>query len=873
MRVESLFYEGKSMTKFKLRAIATTALVASFAVPGVVYAQMEDEIVVTATKREKTLQQTPVAVTVTTEDTITKTQILDIADLQSVTTSLRVYSLQTSANTNFIIRGFGNGANNAGIEPSVGVFIDGVYRSRSAAQIGDLPKLNRVEVLRGPQSTLFGKNASAGVISVITAKPSFETTGYVEAGTGNLDLRLFKAYVSGPISENVAASIGGSFNKRDGYTDSPSGKNTINERDRYNIRGQLLFQPSDNLDIRLIADYNRINEVCCTVANFQNGLTSLAIQALGGQLADPADPFAYVAFNNKDPRNKVNDGGISAHVDYEAEKFNVTSITAYRTNQSTATYDADFTSLDLLSDVSLNNVIQTFTQELRLTSTGDNTVDWMVGGYYFNEDVKGADTVVAGSAFRSYVDILAGGPATLGLIEAANGFAPGSFFANGTGLFDDFTQKDESFSAYGTLDFHINDRLTLTGGLNYTDDSKKVTGQAGVTEPFSGVDLEGAGAFNSLVLAGVAGNFPNIAAACGLGFLPFSPANVGAVLGVGSCPALGGVPGAVAFGGLQQQVAAGVGTLDLSDPAQNPFLGLQALQFLPPFLGFPNSVENGKTSDSKLTWTARAAYDASDNVSLYASAATGFKASSWNLSRDSRPFTSDASAIRSAGLALSNQSFGTRFAGPEKATVFEFGVKARFERGAINIAVFDQTIKGFQSNTFLGTGFVLSNAGKQSTKGLEVDATFVPIDPLKLTFAMTLLDPVYDSFVNAPGAGGTIVDRSGQKPAGIPSTAIALSATYTHEFSGSMTGFVRGDYQYESSVQVVEILPPRRRVSTVNASAGLGWDNGLDIRFWARNLFNDQYFLSAFPGVVQAGTINAYPSQPRTFGVSVRKSF
>ncbi len=861
------------MTKFKLKAIATTALVASFAMPGVVFAQMEDEIVVTATKREKTLQQTPVAVTVTTEDTIVKTQILDISDLQSVATSLRVNTLQTSANTNFIIRGFGNGANNAGIEPSVGVFIDGVYRSRSAAQIGDLPKLNRIEVLRGPQSTLFGKNASAGVISIVTAKPSFESNGYVELGTGNLDLRLAKAYLSGPLSDNVAASIGGSINKRDGFSDSALGLTKVNQRDRFNVRGQLLIQPNDNLDIRFIADYNKIDEVCCTVTNFQNGPTAGAIQALGGQLADPSDPFAYNTFYNKDPRNTVKDGGVSMHLDYEADNFAVTSITSYRSNKSGATYDADFTTLELLSDVSLDNNIDTFTQELRVTSTGDNTVDWMFGGYYFNEDVKVADTIVAGSAFRSYVDILAGGPSSLALIEAANGFAPGSFFANGTGLFDNFTQDDESFTAYGTLDLHVTDRLTLTGGLNYTDDSKNVTGNALVTEPFSGVDLAGAGGFNSLVLASVAGNFPNIAAACGLGFLPFSPANVGAVLGTAACPALGGIPGAVAFGGLQANVAAGVGALDLSDPAQNPLLGLQALQFLPPFLGFPNSVESGKTSDSKLTWTARAAFDATDNVSVYGSAATGFKASSWNLSRDSRPFVSDTAAINGAGLALSNQSFGTRFAGPEKATVFELGMKARFERGAVNIAVFDQTIKGFQSNTFLGTGFVLSNAGKQSTQGIEIDATYVPIDPLKLTFAMTLLDPVYDSFVNAPGAGGTIVDRSGQKPAGIPSVSIATSATYTHTFDSGITAFVRGDYQYESGVQVVEILAPRRTVSLVNASAGVEWENGLDVRVWARNLTNDKFYTSAFPGVVQAGTINAYPNAPRTYGVSVRKSF
>ena len=132
-------------------------------------------VTITATKREQTLQDVPVAVSVVDSSVIEQAEIVDLNDLQSIVPSLRIGQYQSSANTNFIIRGFGNGDNNAGIEPSVGVFIDGVYRSRSAAQISDLPNIERVEVLRGPQSTLFGKNASAGVISIVTQKPQYRT--------------------------------------------------------------------------------------------------------------------------------------------------------------------------------------------------------------------------------------------------------------------------------------------------------------------------------------------------------------------------------------------------------------------------------------------------------------------------------------------------------------------------------------------------------------------------------------------------------------------------------------------------------------------------------------------------------------------------
>ena len=142
-------------------------------------AQSVEEIIVTATKTEKTLQEVPVAVSVVNADTIEKAGITDMFDLKSVVPSLETRQYQSSTNATFFIRGFGNGSNNPGVEPSVALFIDGVYRSSMQSQISDLPLLERIEVLRGPQSTLFGKNASAGVINIVTKKPSFDRSGYV----------------------------------------------------------------------------------------------------------------------------------------------------------------------------------------------------------------------------------------------------------------------------------------------------------------------------------------------------------------------------------------------------------------------------------------------------------------------------------------------------------------------------------------------------------------------------------------------------------------------------------------------------------------------------------------------------------------------
>jgi len=301
-------------------------------------------------------------------------------------------------------------------------------------------------------------------------------------------------------------------------------------------------------------------------------------------------------------------------------------------------------------------------------------------------------------------------------------------------------------------------------------------------------------------------------------------------------------------------------------------------------------VEDGKTSDDKLTWTARAAFDVSDNINVYASAATGFKSSSWNLSRGSRPFFSDGAALQAAGLlpnnyvlgptAATSRNFGTRFAGPEEATVYELGLKAKFTKGAINIAVFDQTIEGFQSNIFLGSGFSLANAGEQSTKGVEVDATFSPVPAIELTFAGAFLDPVYDSFVNGPAPGGGITDLSGQRPAGIPETSLNIGANFYYPVGDNAKGYVRGDWQYESEVQSNEAIfattgaeQPFRTVNLFNAAAGVKFDGGLSVQVWGRNLFNDEYVSTVFPGVLQAGVINGYRNAPRTYGINLRQSF
>ena len=783
---------------------------------------MLEEVVVTATKRQQTLQEIPIAVSVVSAETIEQSQVLDIKDLQTLVPSLRVTQLQGSAQTNFIIRGFGNGANNPGIEPSVGVFVDGVYRSRVGSALADLPKVERIEVLRGPQSTLFGKNASAGVISVVTAKPDMDGfSGSIGGTVGNYNQTIIRGDVTGPLSDTVGFSLFASANERDGYFDNLTTGTAFNELNRWNFRGQLLWTPSDRAEVRLIVDAEEIDEVCCGVANIVDGPTGGLIRLLGGDLVGN-DPFAYENYQDFDPSNKIETQGTSLHIDYDFDSFSLTSITAFRTLDQFQSGDVDFTSAQLISPSAADTrhtKIDTFTQELRLTSTSDGPLQWMVGAFYFNEEVEHDETFGLGPAFRPYVDGLlagAGAPVNLAFIEGALGLPVGTFYAEGTGnLLEDYALDDETLSLFAQFDIDLTDALTLTVGANYTQSEKEAS-----------ADVVNNNLFGTLPLAAI-----------GLG-------------------------------------------------------GLESAQFLPPFVTYPNSVEDGKSDDSKTTYSIRLAYDVTSNVSVYGGVSTGFKATSWNLSQDTGPIATDLAALLAAadpalpalpalGLPPGVANYpgastpATRFAGPEESTVYEVGLKGEWDTFAINVAVFDQEIEGFQSNIFSGTGFNLANAGKQSTEGLELDATWTPVEGLRIGFAGTWLDPLYDDFQGAIGPDGLPADLSGQKPAGIPEFSANTNVTYKFAI-GDIQSYVRVEHVYEEDVQVVDNIPKSiasREVNMFNASAGFTLSNGLDFNLWGRNLNDDEYLLSAFPSVAQAGSISGYPNQPRTYGLTVKYNF
>ena len=823
----------------------------------------DDEIIVTASKREQTLQEVPIAVSVVDDRAIEQSNVQDLFDLQTMVPSLRISQLQAASQSNFIIRGFGNGANNPGIESSVGVFIDGVYRSRSAAAIADLPVLERVEVLRGPQSTLFGKNVSAGAISITTKKPEFEWGGSVEASYGRFEEVIFKGSLTGPISDKLAFRVSGSTNNRDGYYTNAVDGSDLNERNRWSVRADLLFEPTDNLSFRVIGDYNKIDEVCCGAIQLINGPATLVIGApppigLGKIIDSAADRAFNVAFDEQ-VINQLTGKGVSGQMDLDFGGAALTSITAYREQSDRSDTDADFSAADIAINPQ-DRSFETFTQEIRLASTGDNTLDWLFGAFYFDENVDSRRDVIFGNDARPFFDRLAfsstlptGPGSALTFLELVTPFGPPntpSFFTPGSGFFGEYHLDNRSYSLFGQLDLHLTDRLTLSGGIAYLNDRKLVQTNESLTEMFA---IAGR---SLLQQVGFAGAFTQITG------LPATPANIGAN------------PGAAGVANTISNTSCNASTV----PNCNALLGLTALQLFQIPVNIPDStnpLDNGRHQDDKVTYTLRAGYELADWLSSYFTYSKGWKASAVNLSSDSRapdPVT---------GLG--------RAAFPEDVTLYELGFKAKFDQGYINVAVFDQTIKGFQSNIFNGTGFVLANAGEQSVRGFEVESLWQPWEPLVATAGITYLDPEYDSFPNAPCAsfvgaapaaclvpGATTFDASGLRPAGISKWSAAVSLTYTQPLTETLDMYLRGEADIQSDVQAIENVPAAvasRNVEQLNVSVGFNWENGFEIQGWMRNALNDKYIIQAFPSVAQPGSFSGYLNEPRTYGVTVRKKF
>jgi len=488
----------------------------------------ENQIIITAQGRRQVLQDVPIAVTAVGGDEMKNSGATDIRQLNQLAPSLLVSSTGSEANGSARVRGIGTVGDNPGLESSVSVFIDGVYRSRSGIGLNELGEIDRVEVLRGPQGTLFGRNSSAGLINIITKKPRFTPEVYGEATVGNYNLKRLSGGVTGPLSDTIAARLDAVWVKRDGFYNDPANHTTINNRNRFFTRGQLLFQPDDKLSVRLIGDYSWRKERCCAAVYVDNSVNS-NIGNLNEVASPLLQPGAVPARTNDSGNNIVNvlrdlgqnlnalhsgysrtvsvtpgrdytgttrDYGVSGEVDYNLGAATLTSITAYRHYYADQGGDIDYSTVDILyrAPGGASRRFNTFTQELRLQGNAlNNHLDWLVGAYYANEDLVVHDNLKFGSQYGRFATcriVSPGGlsalysptsPACLAARPAVFGAASPLIYAafdnldhmNNVGSTDDrYHQKSKNWALFTHNIVHITPQIDFTVGARYTHESK-----------------------------------------------------------------------------------------------------------------------------------------------------------------------------------------------------------------------------------------------------------------------------------------------------------------------------------------------------------------------------------------------------------------
>lgn len=466
------------MTGYRYFGIGCLTLVAlTLMVSPAQAARVIEEIVVFSTKREESLSEVPIAVSAFNADELQRAGVEDIRDLQQLSPNLVLTSTQSeTAGTTARLRGVGTTGDNLGLESSVAVFVDGVYRNRNSVALTDLGALERVEVLRGPQGTLFGKNATAGLIQIITPKPDLEEFGgSVEGLAGSDSQYRVSGSLTGPIFDNTGFRLDGTWNERDGFIDDIASGNDYNDRDRYLLRGQLYSEVTDDLNLRFIGDYADRDETCCAAVTKIAGPTATAINGIPGLLPPlgtlivPPDPSDrdMTSNANRGYDSEVEEWGLSLEANWNIGIGTLTSISAYRDWDADRSQDIDYTDADILyrQKGTYSNEFKTFSQELRYAwEMGD--FDLLVGAYFVDEDLDVLDAIRGGADYEAYANRIIGNPATP---EST----PIPTFNDGDGAIqDDFGQDTTSWAVFTHNKWQTTDELAFTLGLRYTSENK-----------------------------------------------------------------------------------------------------------------------------------------------------------------------------------------------------------------------------------------------------------------------------------------------------------------------------------------------------------------------------------------------------------------
>ena len=879
----------RRLNKFAVSALSTTILATLFIAPAYAQdAQAEDDtdesqpIIVTATLRAMDVQDIPLAVTAVSPETLEREGVSDIKTLASISPSFNIQSSQTETQgTSIKIRGVGTTGNNTGLESSVGVFIDGVYQSRPGVALGDLVDLERLEILRGPQGTLFGRNTSAGALNISTKRANLsQVEGFANATYGNYNFMNVQGGVSVPIVQDVAAvRVSGTYRKRDGFLKSSTGAES-NNRDRYMLRGQLYVEPNSDVSIRLLADYSKIDENCCDAVIIRE--TELApFFAFHGLANDGVDQFGRPALQNLATnsqlfKNGAEQWGVSGELKWDLGGAKLTYIGSYRDFQSSSTQESDFTSLNIFTTgaggsnsrpgiLPSGDSIKTMTQELRFQGTAFNDgLDWLVGGFYSKEDIVADQTMTFGTDFQRANSAFNFGPsagvnplfALTALGNGANGFVP----VNSAGAYAEnrFNQSAKSFSIFTHNVINFTDKLSVTLGARYVDEKKDASfrqlgGSNAACQAIANTALTPNGPLS--LLTNVGGLTPAGLGAfygvVGLSCFPFAaPVNLTAPAGVG--------------GGL-------------------------ASSYLPLPRQWANTFK-----DDEITYTGQVGYKANEDLLIYAGYSHGFKSGGFNLDPTAANLTNSVAIIQAQRLggAVPAPIFADPRFKSEKVDQIEIGVKATFGPIKANLALFDMKMSDFQVLEFTGVQFLTFNVNSARSTGAELELFGDFGNYMKGSLAMTYADARYPKNCNvgvAPDALASVNRLCGQDLTNAPKFTSVVGLTYDGPLNDSGWGLlVSGSMNYSDSrtTRTIDLdtnnlpVPLARQENYFKMNARIGLttpDERFTFELWGPNLSNEitRGITANTPLRGGAGTrsLIGFVEEPRMYGLTVRAKF
>ncbi len=430
-----------------------------------------DEIIVTAQKRAESLQEVPIAVSAFDADSLRLSGVATLDDISHRTPGLTMGRFN-AVQPQIFIRGIGSTDQSASGDQSVGVFIDGVYMGRTGFVDLDFFDLERVEVLRGPQGTLYGKNVVGGAINLITERPSETFDARIEGSIGNFDRRSLRALVSGPLAETLAGKLSLSWTERDGYATSATTGRKLSDEDNVTVRGSLLFTPRDDLDLLVTADYSRDRLAGNNRECLGEQFIFFPWFAPGSPFApSPCSPDPFLNEKTVDGFQDRNVGGMSATLTWDSNLGEVTSITAWRKGDYEIQEDFSGSDAPLVVRNAIDEIEQ-FSQELRLAdATEDGRFNWLVGAYGYRADIERVEN----NDFSGN-DV----PIALLLLQVPPGTVP-SF---NTFYFQE--NKTTSYAVFGQGTWAFTDDVNLTVGARYTYEKKEADIRGAGFDPTGG---------------------------------------------------------------------------------------------------------------------------------------------------------------------------------------------------------------------------------------------------------------------------------------------------------------------------------------------------------------------------------------------------